>query len=493
MLVTGCGTTVDAEGRLRSGVSNGTPGALDPAQSAGSAGDQQSSPGATPAVADAVPGISREAGAPDGVEPPQGSAGGSLRPASTIPATGRGWDKQFVYIGMSMAKDAGTGLAALGIKLNPGDQEADAYAVVDHLNAQGGLFGRKVKLLVHDNSSAQLQANLEAAASENCAYFTQDRPVIAVINMIAVMETDNFRSCLSRAHTPLISTGAQYDDTTTGTLAPYFYSAVVISYTKLIPSLVERLQKQGWLTPWDTARGAPSRTSRVKVGILYGSDDASGRDGPALAREFARRGVATDSFQYSDYGQASAAVLKFAGGGVTHVISLDAFLLLFATAANSQRYFPRFGVTTYNAPQSLLEGNVQSSQLAGAMGIGFKPGMDVDFRQDPGNVGAAKRECLKALADGGQRFSGQRFAEAVGLGICDSLRLMVLGAKAGKGLDPKAVRGGILALGLAFPVSDTFGSGLTATSFSVPGAGRDLRYDSACSCFRYQGSTYRIV
>jgi len=65
----------------------------------------------------------------------------------------------------------------------------------------------------------------------------------------------------------------------------------------------------------------------------------------------------TDSiiYQYSRHRLLTRGVLQFKGKGVTHVIASDATLLAFLLPASSQRYQPRYGITTYNAPATFLE------------------------------------------------------------------------------------------------------------------------------------------
>jgi hypothetical protein len=226
------------------------------------------------------------------------------------------------------------------------------------------------------------------------------------------------------------------------------------------------------------------------VGVYYGSGAANARVGKLLLAAFERAGWATDSFQYTDPSQGSSAVLRFAANGVTHVVS-DGALFYFATGARSQQYRPRFGVTTYDGPQALLDANGDHSQLNGAMGVGWYPTLDVDEAQDPG-PGPGTAPCLLALKRGGQTFAGKRFAQAFGMALCDGFRLTVLGAKTGGGLDPASVRRGIVAMGSTFPIGGSFGAGLSATNYSLPGAGRDLKWDPAVASFRYVGSTYAI-
>ncbi|MHB8341098.1 MAG: type 1 periplasmic-binding domain-containing protein [Mycobacteriales bacterium] len=415
-----------------------------------------------------------------------------LTPAGGIPQKGWGWDAKNVYVAIITASDASTGLQALGISLDPGDEFGDAKAVVAELNCQGGLFGRTIVLIDKDDKSASVLANPAAAGQADCTHFAQDDPVITVVNTDAALDLDNFRACFKNARIPLVTvTTSAFDHQTASSLSPYFYNALSVSWSRLIPPVVRWLHEQGYFGGWNATTGTSSPAAKTKIGVLYGGDSAGARDGPALIAALKQAGYATDSFQYGSDGDAKSAELKFAGGGVTHVIGIDNFQFFLMTAARSQHYLPRYGVTTYNGPQALLASNGDAAQLNGALGIGWYPTIDTEQAQDPG-PSPGTNPCLAALKAGGQTFSGKRFAQAVGMAICDGIRLGVLGAKAGGGLNPAAIRQGILAIGTSLPTGGSFASGLSATNYAMPSAGRDIGWDNGCQCFTYRGPTYRI-
>ena len=501
MLVTACGTTVPlttqstvgggsdfgASGGSTAGSSGGSGVTPTPGTGLGSTSGSSSS-GLGGATGGTTSGVT--SGGTSGAASGAGATG-STGSAAAIPATGRGWDRTTVYLGLMVASDADTALRAAGINLDPGDPAGDARAVADAINRRGGLFGRKVQVVVHDNRSAEIAANPANAAAENCTYFTQDRPVLGVLNTVSVLDLDNLRACLAKGQTPLFTLSTTpFDDKLQHATAPYYYNGVSVSWTPLIPLLVKRLQSQQYLTPWNTMNGSASSTGGAKVGILYGNDEAGRRVGPALAAQFKAAGYETVTFQWSQTSDATAAELSFAQNRVTHVVSIDNFLFFFATAAGAQAYYPRYAVNTYNGIQVLLEANTPKRLLAGAKGIGWYPALDVTAPYDvkgPGTTG-----CLKDLAAGGQTFSGRRFAEAVARSLCDGVGLAVMGAKAGGGLDAAAVRLGVLRLGADFPISGGTKSGLSQTQFGVPGEVRDLSFDASCACFKYTSKGFAL-
>lgn len=489
VLAAGCGTTVSLPPGAQPGESGATAG--EAALGVGSESTSSGIGGSGAGGQNAQPptdGSSVTAASRPGSAPALGVVGSGAARAGVGP----GWDTKHVYVGIITASDASNALHALGISLDPGDEIGDAKAIVAGINARGGLFGRQVALVDKDDRSADVLANASSAGEADCTYFAQDHHVISVVNTDASLDLDSFRACFAKARIPLVTlTTSAFDDQTGRNLAPDFYNALSVSWTRLTPLLVNRLSAEGYFSGWNTSTGQPSSVAKAKVGVLYGEDTAGRRDGPALVAALRRAGYATDQFQYAQDNDASSAVLRFAADGVTHVIGIDNFQFFFMTAARSQNYLPRYGVTSYNAPEALLESNGNPAQLNGALGVGWYPTIDTDAGHDPGS-GPGAPSCLADLAKGGQTFAGRRFAEAVGLAICDGLHLAVVGAKAGGGLDPSSIREGIVAEGPHFPAAGGFSSGLSATNYAMPGSGRDLGWDPGCTCFSYRGSAYRI-
>ena len=459
----------------QSGTGNGLSGAGG-AQAGGTAGAAAAPGGAVPGGSLAVPGAVR--------------GPGGAPAAATIPPTGRGWDRSFVYIGVLTQKDVQAVASNVGAKgLDAGDQEGQAQAVVDDLNRRGGLFGRRLKIVFKDQGTVATASDPNTQANAACTYFTQDHPVIAVLNPVTLLDVDSFRACLAKSKVALFSASvAAIDDKVGQQLAPYFYASVAPSWTALAPVLVQQLKAQGWLGGWNAQTGKPAPGS-AKVGILTPDTATGQRVASDVSRALASAGspgaVVYAYDPNNTQGSVQSSVLQFAGKGVTHVIVTDSNLLPFQTAASNQGYKPRYGITSYNAPQTFLETNSPPGQNDGALGVGWSPSLDVSDSNDPGDTGAGETECKRILAKGGQTFSGKRLAEAVAFAFCDGIRLIAQGAVAGGGLSGAQIYQGVLRAAPGFSTAFSFGNGLTAQRLTVPGAVRSLGYVAACRCFRY--------
>lgn len=500
LALTACGSTVQTTSEVAAGAPAAGDGlALDGA--AAVPGAPAGPDGEVPAGVAAAPGAAGPAAAAPGAGPvgeggagaaaPAGAPGasprGSSAPASRVPPKGRGWDEQFVYLGIATQKDAERAFAAAGAEgLQTGDQEAVALAVAADVNRQGGILGRQVKIVFRDQQTVATAQDPNTAGAAACTYFSQDRPVIALINPVTLMDVPSFRSCMAKAKVPLFSASVAGVDKKVGDdLAPYFYQSVAPTWDVLAPVLVARLQAQGWFTGWDPQRGAKG-TNPVKVGVLTDTTDVGRRVGSIVSKALEASGQGRPVV-FAANGDFGGAVLQFAGNGVTHVISTNADLVAFQLSAASQSYRPRYGVHTLNAPVSFLEQTSPRGQNSGALGVGWSPSFDVNDSNDAETAG--EQQCDAIFTRAGQGFQGKRLAETVAFAFCDAIRLIARSATSGGGFTGPQLFEGVSRTGQELRVAFAFGNGLGRSTLFLPGAARDLQWGDACSCFRYAGST----
>lgn len=509
VLVAGCGTTVPLS--QRQFVTNGNGVSSDGLGDATGSGGLSTAPGSgvggstggiggggSPSAGNSGGGGVATAGSSGLSKSGRSTAAGSALGYDAIPKTGRGWDAKNVYIGVTTVNDIGTVATALGLKnANPGDQVKDGKAMVEELNREGGLFGRKVVEVANNVSTASMLVNADQDGAQACTHFTQDRPVVAVWNTLTPLDTPTFRSCFAQAHIPLLSGSIAPTDTAAlNELHGYATSVISPSFTDLAPVLVERLNAEGYFAGWNTTLGAPGNEP-VKIGIIAKNDPTGTRAAAILSGVLARAGYPpTAQFNYtvSSSGTSSnlsSAVLQFRSRGITHVFSTDNGYGMFLQQADSQKYYPRSAITTFDTP-ALLSTNVSKKVLTGALGLGEDPSVDVDFGQDPGYISSAEKSCL-AEQQKLQSYKGLRFAEAIGLEYCDAFRLVRAAAFAGGGLTGPQIVEGLQLAGPHFIPAITFTSNLHRNDFALPGAGRDLAFESGCGCFAYTSKTdYRF-
>ncbi|MDP9183490.1 MAG: hypothetical protein M3P04_12025 [Actinomycetota bacterium] len=430
--------------------------------------------------------------------PSSGSAslapGGGSAPA--LPATGRGYDAKHVYLGFPTNNDVNQAAGALGLgALDFGDQDAIIDAVVADLNARGGLLGRSVVAVKHDLKTADLQTDPSKMAEETCAALTEDRPVVAVVNVVAAIDVKTFYGCLARHATPVVSAGfTVVDDPFLAEFAPHLTKLTASSFTYLTPLWLERLVALRYFTPWNTLSGAPG-TPPVKVGLLYPSVQPQQRIFADVHKRLVARGfTVVPDVQYTtasldaEGAAMSNAVLSFNSQGVTHVLSSDSDVLLFMQAADKQQYRPRYGLTSYHAPAAALQAIVPASQLVGALGVGWLPVSDVDSAHSPGSVGPGEKACRATMSKHSVAIS-EAGARIIAFAECDGVALLASTITSAKAFAATALRQATGVVGPSFSSALVWSSALSSTRADLPGSARDLGFDG--TAFRYLSATNR--
>jgi hypothetical protein len=265
--------------------------------------------------------------------------------------------------------------------------------------------------------------------------------------------------------------------------APYYYQMVSPSWNGFAPTMVSTLRSQGYFSGWDTSTNQ-SGSAPVKVGVLAGITDVSVRVGKLVASSLKAYGY--DPVVYNnDPKDFTSAVLKMSGSGVTHLIIPDGGQVLFMATAATQKYFPRYGLSSSAGPEAVLASNIPAAVLHGSMGAGWSPSLDVNDANDPGDTSSAETTCKSIFSKAGFDFSGRRLAEAIALSYCDGLRIISEGATAGVGLTPLSIYKGVVTIAPTWKSALSFGSGLTPTHLTIPGAVRPFAFVDSCTCFRY--------
>jgi ABC-type branched-subunit amino acid transport system substrate-binding protein len=404
--------------------------------------------------------------------------------ASNLPATGRGFDEDEIRIGYLTWNEVSTAGSAVGVAVDYGDQEAIANAIVDDLNARGGIAGRTVVPVFYDYRTSEILGAPEAADQAACTRLTEDTTVFAVVAVTGVL-SEVLPQCLADHRTPLIvNTNIPFAREAFERWSPWFFSTASPMMERFMPVWFDRMLAIGWFEPWDTTAGAPG-SAPVKIGLLTSNSEGGRLFADLVTAELARLGhdvAASQEVENAfDSNGMQSAVLQFRSAGVTHVIPESLILLLFPQAAESQRYRPRYAMSTASAPL-LVQSAAPPAQLAGSLGVGFFPSYDVTNAQDPGDPSPATGRCRElhraAGNDPDQRESWNLMGKA-----CDGFSYL-LAATQIAGLQDDAMAIGtpaVTSLESAGTFVITFGPGRP----DGVGAVRDLGYDVGCECFAY--------
>jgi hypothetical protein len=415
-------------------------------------------------------------------------------------ADGPGVSATTITIGVTYYQSAKEANAAFGGSgLDFGDPVAGSRILINDINARGGIAGRKVQPLFYA-VDPQSSSPYAAIAQAECTYFTEDHKVFAVIDGTPAADA---RACLQKHGVADLSGKLIAADVTANE-----FDAYTTRLDRMFGALVPALVAQQWFSPWDRTTAQPGVT-KAKTGIVTVDDPRDNRavDG-VLIPGLRRAGYAPDPSDviriaapggFSDDGAVVAAVdgavLKLNSHGVDHVILNDgngSLSLLFNSYAFSQNYFPRYGGSTGNAWQVLLDaGDLQPKTLNGAMGVGWQPLFDIPYTnggKGPGNS-AARERCFKVLsAQGMAQTNGQTAGGQAE--VCDIMFLLPTALRGYRGpVNLAALVTQINALGTSYPQASGLGSRFAADQHDGAGAYAYLQYKQACTCFGYVGST----
>jgi len=473
-------TTTGAEGTgSTGGVATGPGGAGSP----GSTGTSGGSSGTGPATSTGS-GTTGGAGS--------GGTGTRTAPGVNPGQPGQGVSEKKVKVGFIVLRNTQQQAQNNGFTAaNSGDGEKVVNALLAMVNAKGGFGGRQVEPVFRFADINTASSQTEQAT---CAGFVQDDKVFAVVPVALIYEDS--RACYAKGRTLLIDTaGFPYDQTTYDNLAPYYWSPGFADYGSTVKSLVAQLAKT------DYFKGA-------KVGIVAYSNPSYRR---VVDRDFKpalkAAGISQVQVEYieqtslaSTQSGTNSAVVSLSTNGVNRVMFLGASTLstFFMNRAESQQYRPRYGITTWEAPQFLQlqtkssSGFVREEQIDDAIGIGFVPALDADSKKNPW-PDADEKPCLDALKAKGITFN-THYDAARALNYCSSILLLKAASdKAGSVLNASTWASAAGRLGTSFQspsgVFDDVRPGRQATAAAY----RPLAWDKTCRCFTYTGPRVPLI
>jgi hypothetical protein len=354
-----------------------------------------------------------------------------------------------------------------------GDGKAEGQALVNYVNARGGLAGHKIVPLFYGVDLAQYYANQAGVEQQICTYFTQDHHTFALVSYANT--TENFLTCVHKGGASVVDDGMLVDGTFGRTLGDRYYLPGDFRFDRAYDAYVSGLVSAGFLT------------AKSKVGIYYHEDPLVQRTlknvvRPALAR-YGIPLVATAGINGVDY---SSAVLTFQTNGVDRVLGIGLSPLLLMQQAESQQYHPLYGVNSQWAPGAILQTAASPRQLAGAVGVGWQPTSDVDAAHSPGPVSTAETTCRKIMRDAGQGNVGPSTVLQQ-MQTCDHVFFLQAALRGVARIDPSTLSEGTSRLGSGYRSAVTFRSTFVGGRHDGVSAYRISRFRSECSCFVYDG------
>ncbi|MEY2470552.1 MAG: hypothetical protein QOF21_3250 [Actinomycetota bacterium] len=414
------------------------------------------------------------------------STGGSIVPpalgkAPSAGFTGPGVTAGEIKIGITLVQTGSVFGDVTGVPIDFGDTRAQANAVVDFVNKNGGIAGRKVVPVFYNFDLARPGLSDGQSEQEACSAWTEDSRVFTAINTSLARQA--LLVCLASRGVPAIHDGMPIDEQTLSKYRGFWYTGyggAALTLDRLAEKQVKVFAQQGFFG------------DNAVVGIEHFDDPAYKRVIEEVFKpELAKAGVKKVVLQAAPRGgfDATPYVTSFRRQGVTHVLFFgeeSLYALFFMRAAGVQAYKPRYGLHTGMAMGQLLQQAAPDAQLANSNAMGWTPVVDVDNAHDPGPVSPRNTLCIDIQRKAGQDMSN-RSAAITAIGYCDGLFLLQDALAKVPRVDVAGLAAGITGLGRSYVSPGVFG-----TNFARPDgvdSYRDVQFSQDCKCFQYVGPT----
>lgn len=470
----------------------GAPTAADAAAAAGAESPSPDAGGVDASTAGATPSAGA---APDGGAATPAAGGGGIGAAAggaeSDPETrsavrwgeGPGVTRDEIAIGVAVDMTWRKQLEGVGYGLDAGDPPRAAQVAAEILNGQGGIAGRRIRIVPWQHSDSNVAYDTAA-----CAHFTEDIDVFTVVQFGPSSAVT--RKCFGDRGMPVIdSFGSEVSERED---LSHHYGTASLTLERLAATVADRLSAAAFFS------------SGKRLGIVtYDAPKHRRVTAEVLVPRLRAHGQVVTSIAYLAQGLDAAtrdsanAVTEFRRQGIELVIIFEGHAGAsgpFTHVAASQQASFRYGLASVSHPSMQARNRkylVHESALRSATVVGWHPTADLLY--DRGGVRElppAAHHWRRLLAQRGLTFPQQCCALGAALTMVERLTFLKAGLEAapGDGVSRERLRAGVASLG------DRFDSVLTArTWFSAGrhdgvGAVRLARWSDACECLRYTSS-----
>ena len=424
-----------------------------------------------------------------------GSTGSAPVPGGASPdgasfTAGPGVTATEIKLGIPYCSDCAAADAALGADgEDPGDTRRYFQAALNEVNSRGGVLGRKLVPVFHQISASD---NIDTSAQAACETFTKDNQVAAIF-----FRGEISYQCAKAAGIIVVGQGG------TGPLFeryPNLFAPGDIRLERLGAVTVKGMVAAGWHKP-DT------KYPTGRIGLITWENNEykyAMEKGwlPALResglKETDVRYVAvpqSDKSLADSSAAISAAVLGFRDQGIDHVFIADGpagifrgggLTLQFLNGAKSQRYYPRYGFNSNNAP-----GNDQlpADQQVGMVAVDSN---DLERANDEGIPLNPQRErCYEVMKKNDLKATDGRPTGILAIGACGIAWFAEAAFKrATGGTTLPQVIAAAESLGTSYRSPSEYGTRLGPGRHDGVSFFRNARFDEACSCMKYTSKPY---
>jgi hypothetical protein len=420
-----------------------------------------------------------------------GVGGGPLGPGIT---------KDTIYVGGVYLKNGGSAneaVAGAGASLDPGDFRLAYNAIIEEVNKEGGIAGRKVAPIYaeFDVSSSQ---TIDQQAQSACAKWTQDNKVFAII---AGVQGNVVQECTEKAHAVNIVAGAGSSLPDDFRRYPHYVEISGMNIVRMGSITVKGLAAQNYfdtgtrlgLITWD----APNYKEALEKGFV----PALRSVGVTSATQTAYVHVPAS---FNDLGglnsDVSNAVLRFSEQDIDHVMIIDGSAGVCAGAclgyqflqqAESQKYYPRYGFNDNNYADASVNSLYPASQLKRSVSTVWSDdtaAADVGWRPNP-----AREKCYDIMRKHSVPMDNDNQTYAA-RAACEQLWFMRAAiAKLGNAtLNNDNFMAAVNTIGTSFQPLNTYLSRLSASQHDGASAVRNEAFFDSCTCYKYTSNPYLV-
>jgi hypothetical protein len=394
-----------------------------------------------------------------------------------------------VEIGIIYTGDLGAFAKLFGASEDVGNLQSYTSSDISYINQHGGLDGHVLEPVYYSIPLTSTQPYSTTMAAV-CSDWTQDHHVAAGV-AVGFAIPDDLASCLSAKHIPYISGGTYLHDSSSERSIPDLVSPYEAGTDASMTSLVKLMLAKHWLT------------SKSRVGVLLGTNETAATDAynrivvPMLRGKVAS--VTSYGITYPPSTTAAVAESSTVSNDELHARANGVTNMLFLAPgaegnfiqdAYQQHWYPKYAITSYDAPWALASAHTKEilGALTGSIGIGWQPTSDVGTYGSSSFSNATTKTCLKIAKPTGLVTNNIR--EFVAFQYCDALLGVQAAADASgaASVNGTSLLAGYNSLGTSHPDAVTFESRLTPQQHNGASEYRELEFKTGCRCFHYTGS-----
>ena len=240
------------------------------------------------------------------------------------------------------------------LSVNHGDYEATFRALIDKINADGGINGRQIEPVI-----APINLSGEGNADAVCVQLTEDEEVFVVVGFFL----GEAALCYLEGHQQAIVGGSQTEDFLARAQAPWFTTDFGSDFEG---DAVAELAESGALAGTVGVAATTGNQPLIEASILPALE-AAGIEVVELAYNDA---PPTDTAAAE--AQNAAILQRFEAAGIDTILTASNDGVGIATALETSSYRPRLLMTNYNAMNSFIndETGRDTSVLEGSVGAG---------------------------------------------------------------------------------------------------------------------------